>query len=109
MNIPDLVNGLFEVFGGIAIWLNVKAILKDREVKGINWLTTVFFTTWGFWNLYYYPSLDQWASFWGGLVIVSGNSAWIYLVIKYKWQERKRIKANSNHSVLDWKDKSEIS
>ena len=87
---PDIINGLFESIGGIMIWLNVLAILKDREVKGINWLTVVFFTSWGYWNLYYYPHLNQWASFLGGLVIVSGNTAWIYYCIKFRREAKER-------------------
>jgi hypothetical protein len=89
MSIADLINGAFELFGGVAIWLNVKQILKDKEIKGVNWLTTAFFTSWGYWNLYYYPSLDQWASFWGGTLIVTGNTAWVWLAYKYKYGKKK--------------------
>jgi hypothetical protein len=84
MNTPDVVNGAFEVLGGLMIWLNVRALRRDRMVRGIDWRVTWFFTLWGFWNLFYYPSLDQWASFVGGLVIASGNVAWLALVIKYR-------------------------
>lgn len=90
MSIPDLINGFFESIGGIMIWFNVLAIMKDKEVKGINWWTVVFFTSWGYWNLWYYPYLNQWASFLGGLVIVSGNTAWIYLCMKYRKEAKER-------------------
>jgi uncharacterized membrane protein YfcA len=88
MQIPDLINGLFEVIGGIMIWLNVLALMKDKEVKGVNWATTAFFTSWGYWNLWYYPSLNQWMSFVGGLAVVSGNTAWVYLYLKYRSKKR---------------------
>jgi hypothetical protein len=40
------------------------------------------------WNLYYYPHLDQWWSFAGGLVIVAANVLWIGLMVYYLWRER---------------------
>lgn len=84
ISVPDAINGAFEFFGGALNWLNVRQILKDKQVKGVSLIPSSIFTTWGFWNLYYYPHLDQWASFIGGLIIVAANSAWIYLALKYK-------------------------
>ncbi len=89
MTTPDLVNGLFESIGGLMVWLNVKQIVKDKAVKGVHWLPTMFFTSWGYWNLYYYPHLNQWLSFLGGLVIVSGNTAWVAMMVKY-WNSNKK-------------------
>jgi hypothetical protein len=80
----DLINGLFEAFGGIMIWLNVRRIIKDKQVRGMSSVTTWVFTAWGFWNLYFYPHLGQWLSFAGGLVIVSGNFAWCVLAWRYR-------------------------
>ena len=83
MSFGDLMNGLFEAIGGICIWFNVRAILRDRQVKGVYWPVTAFFFTWGIWNLWYYPSLHQWASFVGGLLIVAGNCVWLALAIRF--------------------------
>jgi len=74
---PDFVNGLFEIFGAVFLWKNVKMIRIDKKLMGVCWKPTVFFTAWGFWNLYYYPSLDQWLSFTGGLAIASVNLIWL--------------------------------
>ncbi len=93
MQIPDLINGLFEAFGGCMLWLNVRQIIKDKAVKGVHWLSTSFFTLWGYWNIYYYPHLGQWFSFAGGLLIVAGNTVWIILILKY-W-EKHESKTNS--------------
>lgn len=84
MNIPDLTNGLFELLGGAAIFTNVKRLLRDKQIRGVHWGVTLFFLSWGVWNLYYYPSLDQWASFAGGCVICIGNFCWLSLAIKYR-------------------------
>ena len=80
---PDYVNGAFEFFGGAVNWLNVRHILRDKKVRGVSIIPT-FFSSWGLWNLFYYPSLDQWASFTGGLVIVGANIAWV----RYAWRYR---------------------
>lgn len=83
MSWPDLLNGLFELFGGCMIWLDVRRLAIDKQIKGVYWPSRAFFLTWGVWNLYYYPSLDQWLSFFGGLVICSANIMWCVLAVWY--------------------------
>lgn len=84
MQANDLVNGAFELFGAYLTWMNVFKLYKDKEIRGVYWMIWIFYSCWGMWNLYYYPSLDQWASFWAGVVMVFGNIAWVILAIKYK-------------------------
>jgi hypothetical protein len=84
VSLPDLINGAFELFGGLAIFGHARALYRDKEVKGVSTTATGFFTAWGLWNLFYYPHLGQWLSFAGGLVIVSGNLVWIGLLLYYK-------------------------
>lgn len=79
----DVINGLFEFFGGSLLLLNIIRLRKDRCIKGVSWTPVAFFTTWGLWNLYYYPSLEQWFSFFGGLFIVAINSIWLIQVFYY--------------------------
>jgi hypothetical protein len=80
---PDFFNGLFEAVAGLLVFNNCRAVLRDKQVKGVSIISTAIFTSWGFFNIYYYPSLDQWWSFSGGLVIVSANSLWVYLMVRY--------------------------
>jgi hypothetical protein len=82
----DLVNSCFEIAGGVSTWRNVHTLVKDKKVRGVSLESSLMFTTWGFWNLFYYPSLGQWASFLGGLVIVSGNVAW--LALAFWWRDQ---------------------
>lgn len=84
MNPADIANGFFELIGGILLWRNVCKLYRDKQLRGVFWFPTAFFGLWGYWNLYYYPSLDQWASFLGGLVIVSANTIWVILAIRYR-------------------------
>lgn len=86
----DCINGGFELIGGLLYIINIVKLVKDKEVKGVSWIPTAFFTAWGAWNLYYYPSLNQWASFAGGVVIFLSNITWIGLVIYYAL--KKKIK-----------------
>lgn len=80
---PDILNGLFEIAGGFFIGTSVFKLHKDKMVAGVSWLHAGFFASWGYWNLYYYPSLDQWWSFWGGVGVVTMNTIWLFQLIYY--------------------------
>ena len=84
MIIPDFINGSFEVVGGLLCWVNVKRLLKDKTIQGVYWPIQAFFTSWGVWNLYYYPTLHQWASFVGGIFLVLGNGTWVIMAAYYE-------------------------
>ncbi len=77
----DAINGLFELAGAALVLLNVRALWRDRVLRGVHWGPTVFFTAWGLWNLVYYPSLSQWWSFAGGLALVIVNALWLGLLM----------------------------
>lgn len=80
----DLANGLFEFGGSLALWGNVRQILKDKMFRGVNFKSVLFFTSWGWFNMLYYPHLHQWLSFTGGLSITAANTVWIVLAWKYR-------------------------
>lgn len=85
---PDVFNGLFELAGACLLSLNVRQVWRDKVVRGVHWGATTFFTAWGFWNLFYYPSLDQWWSFAGGCAIVTVNAVWLALMLWYwEWDQ----------------------
>ncbi len=83
INIPDVINSSFELLGTFAILGHVHRLWKDKNVAGVSLWATVFFASWGFWNLYYYPHLGQWWSFWGGIGIVLANIIWISGMVYY--------------------------
>ena len=87
---PDMINGLFEAVGGALVLNHCRAVLRDKAVAGVSIFSTAVFSLWGFWNLFYYPHLDQWYSFAGGLVIVTANCLWVYLLMKYRLAGRAR-------------------
>lgn len=81
--IPDFVNGAFEMIGGLFVLNHCRVLYRDKSVAGVSRLSTGVFFAWGLWNLFYYPHLDQWWSFAGGLVIVAGNCLWLCMMLYY--------------------------
>lgn len=88
MTWQDAANGSFELLAGVFILLHCRRLYKDKVVRGTSWIATAFFFMWGLWNLYYYPHLNQWLSFVGGLGIVVANSLWLGMMLYYIRRER---------------------
>ncbi len=84
MSWQDFANAAFEAWGAVAVLGNCAALYKDKKVRGVKFSSMAFFTSWGFWNLYYYPHLGQWASFAAGIAIVLGNCVWVTLAWRYR-------------------------
>lgn len=89
MQLPDLINGIFESAGGFFIALSVLKLHREKKVRGVSYVHVGFFTSWGLWNLFYYPVLDQWLSFWGGLLLVLVNAVWLAQCVYYTLLERR--------------------
>lgn len=82
---PDITNALFELVGAYFTWMNAGILYQEKQLKGVYWPTWLFFSVWGCWNLFYYPSLDQQFSFYAGILLVTGNIAWVMLAVKYNY------------------------
>lgn len=80
----DIINGSFECLSGILLWYNVYKLYQHKCVHGVSLLTFGYFTIWGYWNLYYYPSLNQYISFISSFLVVSANTVWIIMAIRYR-------------------------
>lgn len=81
----DLGNALFEIVGAVFTWQNVRCLLRDREIRGVDWRVTGFWSAWGLWNLAFYgPGMGLWLSWAAGLVLVAGNIFWVILALKFK-------------------------
>lgn len=85
MHWPDIINGSFELLGAILTWRNAVELYRVREIRGVYWPTSAFFSAWGLWNLAYYPLLGQWFSFVGGVLLVSGNLAWVTMAVRLQF------------------------
>jgi len=86
----DLINAVFEMGGAALLTLNIVRLLRDKTLAGVSIFPTAWWTAWGMWNLFYYPSLGQWASFTAGLFVVAFNLAWVVLAVRYRLTERRR-------------------
>jgi hypothetical protein len=86
---PDLINGLFELAGVAFIFTSIRKLHQDKKVRGVSWAHVAYFSFWGIWNLFYYPSLGQWFSLAGGIGIVLANTVWLLLMLYYLQAERK--------------------
>lgn len=86
---PDIVNGMFEIGGAIACLGHIKQILKDKKVAGVFIPAVIFFSSWGYWNIFYYWHLNQWVSWLAGIVLAICNSYWAYLLWYYSKHGKK--------------------
>lgn len=93
---PDLLNAVWEVSGGAFIATSVLQLYRDKIVRGVHWVHVSFFTAWGYWNLYYYPAIEQRWSFAGGVSVVAINTIWLAQLIYYSRKERSGRLGASN-------------
>jgi uncharacterized membrane protein YfcA len=90
MNVNDLVNGCFEIAGGLFNFINIARVYRDKQVRGISPTVIFFFTSWTVWNIYYYPSLHQMISFGGALLMGTSNVVYLSMLLYYSWKEKRR-------------------
>jgi hypothetical protein len=80
----DIVNGVFEFVGAIMCVLHAMKLREDKQLRGVSWIPFAFFTSWGFWNLAFYPAVGCWLSFYASVFLVSVNSYYCYLMWLYR-------------------------
>lgn len=80
---PDIMNGILEMSGSLFLSLCVWKTWQDKAVKGVSWVAVSFFTGWAYWNLYYYPNLEQWWSLWGSMAMAVVQTIWLGQLIYY--------------------------
>lgn len=97
MQTNDLINGTLELTSALFCTINIFRLVKDKQIKGVSWIPTLFYAFWGIWNLYYYPSLHQTLSFIGGMFIVATNVVWLSLVYYYN-KQNKQNKSNESRN-----------
>jgi hypothetical protein len=84
----DVINGMFESFGGFFILFSCIKLFKQKKVRGVSLVHISYFTLWGFWNPYYYSHLQQWTSLFGGSFVVVVNLLWLILLFYYIRKEK---------------------
>ncbi len=86
MSNMDAMNACFEAVGAVLVWGNVRTLLRDRHVAGVNLSVSAFYVCYGAFSLAYYWSLSHWWSLAGNVGIFAGNSTWLILAL---WYSRK--------------------
>ncbi len=87
---PDALNACFEAIGAVLVWGNVRALLRDRHVAGVNLSVSAFYIAWGCSNLWYYYQLGHWLSLLGDIGILSANAVWLVLALSYGSSVKER-------------------
>ena len=80
----DTINALFEIVGAVMVARNCLTLYRHKAVRGISILSTAFFTGWGLWNIYYYPSLGQLLSSLAAVALTFFNLIWEFQMIYYR-------------------------
>lgn len=83
MSTPDLINGSFEAVAALFTLNHCRVLWHDKAVAGVSVASMAFFTLWGVWNLWYYPSLGQTWSFAGGALLVVANAVYVALLFRF--------------------------
>ena len=84
----DLINSMFEFVGAGAVALSAYSCYQNKSADGVHWFSVMFFFIWGWWNLYFYGSLDQTASLIASMLMVIIQMVYMVLVIKYTWRKK---------------------
>lgn len=87
----DTSNAIFEVVGAFFVWSNVKALLRDKTVKGVNLSVVGFYLAWNVHNIFYYSSLGHWASLVADLGIMAAQATWLVLALYYRREHKRRF------------------
>ena len=66
------------------IILSILQVLHDKSVAGINLWHPGFFAVWGYWNLYYYWTIQQKFSLIASIGVTAANTIWLGLLVYYK-------------------------
>ena len=86
----DKINAALELCGAFVIFLNIRKTYHDKSIRGIDWRYLAFYIGWGVWNMFYYPSLGQWWSFYAGLMIIWLDCVWLAQMWYYGGLEKNK-------------------
>jgi uncharacterized membrane protein YfcA len=92
---PDLINAFFEFGGSVVIIMSILQVYRDKMVRGVSWIMLAFFTTWGGWNLYFYPHVGAMWSFYAGILLFITNFVYVSLIVYYIRKEQYENRAEN--------------
>lgn len=100
MDWRDIINGAFEGLAAFFVLLHVLKLRRDKQVKGVSILAVFFFTAWGVWNAtVYYPGLEQWLSWAGGIAVAGMNGVYVGMLVYYSRRFSHALNSSANAVV----------
>jgi len=84
----DKVNSSLLGLSAILLAMNVRQLYQDKTVRGVSLWPVVLYDVWGIWDLYYFPSLNQWFSMCASFIACCINTVWLALAIYYTYFKR---------------------
>jgi hypothetical protein len=86
--VPDVINGCLEFIAIGFILASCVKLHRDKQVRGVSLVHITFYVSWAYWNLYFYPSVGAWLSFYGGIGVVIVNTVWLGMMVYYLRKEK---------------------
>lgn len=87
----DIITSMFQ-FGAVLFLLdNIRAILRDKDLKGVSIGMIMFFTVWGYWGIFMFYTLGQPFSMWTNVGIAGAYTVWLGMAIFYKFKARNVV------------------
>jgi hypothetical protein len=87
---PDVMNACFELGGAMVLVLNLRRMYLDKTVRGVSWIPTAFFTSWGLFNQWFYGALGALWSLRAGALVCAVNLVWLGMTLHYARQSREK-------------------
>jgi len=86
----DLINGAFEIAGAALQLVNVRQLVRQKQVRGVHWGSTALFTLWGFWNCLFFPEMNLWYSLAGAVFLLGSNILWVGLALYFERKDEAK-------------------
>lgn len=87
----DIITSMFQFGAALFLLDNIRAILRDKDLKGVSIGMIVFFTLWGYWGIFMFYSLAQPLSMWTNVGIAAAYTVWLGMAIVYKFKARNAV------------------
>ena len=79
----DFINSALVVLSCLFVIPTLVCTYRHKKVVGVHWITPLFFTVYGFWNIAYFWYLGQMFSVGASGAMLVCNIAWLIMVLKY--------------------------
>lgn len=63
--------------------LSILKLHREKKVAGVSLIHIAFFCLWGYWNIFYYPSIGQWWSASAAGALAASQTFWLGQLIYY--------------------------